>query len=65
MTFSEAYSKILLRFIDDYREAKNEKGKNEVIKKAVDAVKEGRDLLEETGIVFPKDLNTVHFPFFL
>ena len=65
MTFSEAYGDILLPFLDNYKEAKNEKGRNEVIKNAAEAVKEAGELLEETGIVFPKDLNTVRFLFFI
>lgn len=61
MNFSKAYGSILLPFVDEYKTAKNEKGRNGVVKNAVDAVTEGRNLLEDEGVDLPKDLKTVHF----
>lgn len=65
MNFSKAYGSILLPFVNEYKAAKNEKGRNAVVKNAVDAVTEGKNLLEDEGIDLPKDLKTVHFFFIL
>jgi hypothetical protein len=63
MSFSKASSHILLPFLDDYKKATNGKGRNEVVKNATEAVKEGQNLLEENDVVLPKDLNTVLISF--
>jgi hypothetical protein len=60
MSFSEVYSDILLPFIEKYKDA-NEKGKIRVVKDAVEAVSTSRDLLEDQGGEFPKNLNAVRY----
>jgi hypothetical protein len=59
MSFSKVYSSILSPFVEKYQEAKNQKGRSEVLKNAADAVLKGRELVEEKGLDLPKDLTTV------
>lgn len=59
MAFGDVYSSILLPFARSYQ-AKNEKGRAQVVKDAMDAVLKSRDLLEDQGGNLPKDLKTVH-----
>jgi hypothetical protein len=59
MAFGNAYSGILLPFVETYKGAKNEKGRTQVVKDAVDAVLKSRDLLEDQGGNLPNDLKTV------
>jgi hypothetical protein len=59
MAFGDIYSSILLPFAKSYK-AKNEKGRAQVVKDAMDAVLKSRDLLEDQGGNLPKDLKTVH-----
>jgi hypothetical protein len=59
MAFGDLYSSILLPFAQSYQ-AKNEKGRAQVVKDAMDAVLKSRDLLEDQGGNLPKDLKTVH-----
>ena len=61
MTFSKAYGTLLHPFVEKYQLAKNEKGRNEVVKNAADAVTESKNLLEDEGDDLPKDLKTVRF----
>ena len=63
MTFSKIYGALLLPFVENYRIAKNDKGRNEVLKKAEDAVTSGKNLLEDEGLDLPKDLKSVSFSF--
>ena len=59
MSFSKVYANILSPFVKNYEEAKNEKGRKEVVLNAVDAVKKSRDLFEDKGDFLPKDLQAV------
>lgn len=59
MSFSKVYANILSPFVKNYEEAKNEKGRKEVVSNAVDAVKKSRDLFEDKGDFLPKDLQAV------
>jgi hypothetical protein len=59
MTFSKDYGKVLSPFAQKYKMAKNEKGRKEILKNAVDAVEKSRELLEDKGSDLPKDLKTV------
>ena len=61
MTFSNVYGSLLLPFIQNYKEAKNEKGRKVVVGKAADAVRKSRNLLEDKGADLPKDLQMVCF----
>jgi len=59
MTFSKIYGNIILPFIEQYKDAKNDKARNVVIANAVDAVKKSRETLEDKGVDLPKDLQHV------
>lgn len=60
MTFSKVYGALLLPFVGNYRKAKNEKGRNQVLKNAADAVTKSGNLLED-GVDLPKDVISVRF----
>jgi hypothetical protein len=59
MSFSEVYGDILLPFVENYKEAKNEKNRAQVVKNAADAVSSSSQLLEDQGVNLPKDLKSV------
>lgn len=61
MTFSDAYGNVLSPFVKNYKMAKNEKGRNGVLKDAVEAVRKSGEVLEDKGSDLPKDLRTVCF----
>jgi hypothetical protein len=63
MSFAKTYGDILEPFIKEYKDASNEKGRKTVLNNAVNALKEGRNLVEDGGVDLPKDLQTVWFPF--
>ena len=64
MSFTQAYTDILLPFVKSYKAAKNEKNRALVVKNAADAVSKSSHLLEDQGVDLPKDLKTVcHFSF--
>lgn len=65
MSFSKVYGSLLLPFIENYKEAENQKGRSAVVKNAVDAVSNAKDLLEEQGGNLPKDLRTVCVSFLM
>lgn len=64
MTFSDNYGNILSPFVQKYKLAKNEKGRDGVLNDAVEAVRKGGELLENKGSDLPKDLRTVCFFYF-
>ena len=59
MTFTKVYGSILIPFIKNYEEAKNEKGRKGVVSNAANAVRNSRNLLEDKGDSLPKDLEAV------
>lgn len=59
MTFSDDYASILLPFVEEYKAAKNDKGRKAVLKNAADAVSKSRNLREDNVTELPKDLPTV------
>jgi hypothetical protein len=65
MTFSKIYGNIILPFIKQYKDAKNDKSRNVVIANAADAVKKSRETLEDNSVDLPKDLQHVCLFFFI
>lgn len=61
MSFSKLYSTVLAPFVQEFKEARNEKGRKMVVSNAVNAVKESKVLLENADDL-PKDLQTVCIP---
>ena len=61
MTFTEEYATVHLFFIEEYKKAKNENARKAVVQNAANAVSKSRDLCEEGGDDFPKDLKTVFY----
>lgn len=59
MSFADYYGTILEPFVKQYAEASNEKGRKGVLKNAADALRTGRDLMEDKGVDLPKDLPAV------
>lgn len=59
MSFSKVYSDLLLPFVENYKLAKNEKNRGQVVKNAADAVSSSSQLLEDQGVNLPKDLKSV------
>jgi len=59
MTFTEDYGDVLLPFVEEYKNSKNEKARKAVVQNAADAVSNSRNLCEEGGDDLPKDLKTV------
>jgi hypothetical protein len=64
MAFSKDYATILFPFVRKYQDAKNEKGRTEVLKNASDAVLKAKEMLEDGGADLPKDLKAVCDPLF-
>lgn len=65
MNFSQEYSDILLPFVENYKNAKNEKERKAVVQKAADAVAESSNLREGEGVALPSDLQKVLYFFIL
>jgi hypothetical protein len=61
MSFSKLYSNVLAPFVQEFKEAKNEKGRKTVLANAAVAVKDSKVLLEDADDL-PKDLQTVCIP---
>jgi hypothetical protein len=59
MSFTQAYGSILLPFIQNYKDAKNEKAWNGVVETATNAILNHRNLLEEQGLDLPQNLKAV------
>jgi hypothetical protein len=64
MSITKTYAAVLSPFIQEFRDASNEKARKTVIDIAVDAVKRSKALLEDARDL-PKDLPTVRVPLFL
>ena len=64
MSFSKVYASVLLPFVKNYEEAKNDKGRKAVLSNAVDAVQKSKNLFEDKGDSLPKDLQAVCLHFF-
>jgi hypothetical protein len=60
MSFTQAYGSILLLFIQNYKDAKNEKARKGMVKTATNAILNRRNLLEEQGLDLPQNLEAVH-----
>jgi hypothetical protein len=58
MSFSKLYATVLASFVQQFKDAKNEKGRKTAVANAVKAVKESNILLEGKDDL-PKDLPTV------
>jgi hypothetical protein len=58
LSFSKIYSSVLTPFVENFKDAKNEKARKTVVDIAVDAVKKSKDLLEDVEDL-PRDLQTV------
>lgn len=58
MSLSKTFCNLLSPFVESYKEAKNQKELKSIIKNAVDAVLDNRDMMEEPGEL-PSDLPTV------
>jgi hypothetical protein len=63
MSFSKLYATVLSSFVQEFKDAKNEKGRKTVVANAVKAVKESKVLLEGQDDL-PKDLPTVCILFY-
>ena len=59
MTFTQAYGKILLPFVQNYKSAKNEKAWKGIVETATNAILNSQNLLEEQGLDLPQDLKAV------
>jgi hypothetical protein len=59
MTFSEDYAEVLSPFVENFKTAKNEKARKEVLLNARVALLESRNLREDATDDVPKDLQTV------
>lgn len=59
MSFSQAYGNILLPFVQNYKDAKNEKARKGIVETATNTVLNSRNLLEEQGLDLPQDLKAV------
>jgi hypothetical protein len=59
MTFSEDYAEVLSPFVENFKTAKNEKARKEVLLNARVALLESRNLREDATDDLPKDLQTV------
>jgi hypothetical protein len=56
MSFTQAYGSILLPFIQNYKDAENEKARKGVVETATNAILNRRNLLEEQGLDFLQNL---------
>jgi hypothetical protein len=62
MAFDNEICEILVPFVDNYKEAGNQKKRKEVIKNASEAVRKSRESLEDRDVFLPKNLSLVcHF----
>jgi hypothetical protein len=59
MSFTQAYGSILLSFIQNYKDAKNEKAQKGVMKTATNAILNHRNLLEEQGLDLLQNLKAI------
>lgn len=59
MSFTQVYGNILLPFVKNYNNSKNEKARKGVVEIATNAVLKSRNLLEEKGLELPQDLKAV------
>jgi hypothetical protein len=59
MTFSEEYATVISPFLEQYKNANNEKERKGVLRSAADAVTETSNLREEKTAELPKDLQKV------
>jgi hypothetical protein len=60
MSFTQAYGSILLFFIQNYKDAKNEKAQKGMVETANNAILNHKNLLEEQGLDLPQNLKAVH-----
>jgi hypothetical protein len=61
MTFSNLYSIVLSPFVQDFKDAANDKGRKTVVSEAVKAVKASKEVMEDSEDL-PNDLNLVSIP---
>ena len=59
MSFTQAYGKILLPFVENYKSAKNEKAQKGVMETAINAILNSQNLLEEQGLDLSQDLKAM------
>jgi hypothetical protein len=59
MSFTQVYGNILLPFVENYKNAKNEKARKAVVETATTAVLNSKNLLEEKGLELPQDIKAV------
>ena len=59
MYFTQAYGKILLSFVENYKSAKNEKVQKGIVETATNTILNSQNLLEEQGLDLPQDLKAV------
>lgn len=59
MSFTQVYGNILAPFVENYKNAKNEKARKGVVETATNAVLNSKNLLEEKGLELPHDLKAV------
>jgi hypothetical protein len=59
MSFSKVYGGVLLPFVKNYKEARNDKERKKILRNAADAVSQRRNELEDQGGQLPKDLPNV------
>ena len=59
MTFTQAYRKILLPFVKNYKNAKNKKVQKGVVETATNTILNSQNLLEEQGLDLPQDLKAM------
>lgn len=59
MSLSKVFGNIISPFVQNFKDAKNEKQRLSVIKEAADAVLKSKDLLEDKEAGLPKDLPSV------
>jgi hypothetical protein len=64
-TLGNVYGALLSPYIQNYKGAKNEKERSQVVKRAADAVTKNADLIEDRAMNLPKDLKAVRFFSFL
>ena len=64
MSFTAVYRTVLQPFVETYGQAKNEKGRKNVVDDAAAAVKKAKSLLEDAAEL-PQELHTVRLSTFL
>jgi len=60
MSFSDSYANVLSPFVENYKEANNERERKLVVQNAADAVSESHSLREGATDDLPKDLQRVY-----